>query len=227
LGRLTTIAAGAIGSSGGTPGTINRASDMTLAQFRFDNAKRRRPEHHARQAMLTPPNVLEPVRRLLGGFELDPCTEPDNPTDASRFYCPPQDGCVLPWGAQTVWCNPPYGEIRGRWTDRCILEAARGARIVPLMPAHTDTRIFQAAFLACTTCLFLKGRVKFSVLRPNRRQEAASHGSALFGFNVDLEPLADLGVIARPLVRAILSVCGAAGARREGGEMMMRRHFTR
>jgi hypothetical protein len=57
-----------------------------------------------------------------------------------------------------------------------------------------------AAFLACTTCLFLQGRVKFRILRENRRQEAASHGSALFGSGVDLEPLADLGVIAKPIV---------------------------
>lgn len=64
------------------------------AFHRFDNAKRRRPEHHARQAMLTPPYVLEPLRSLLCGIELDPCTEPDNPTKADVFYCPPQDGCT-------------------------------------------------------------------------------------------------------------------------------------
>ena len=174
---------------------------MSTAAHRFDNAKPRRPEHHARQAMLTPPYVLDPVRRLLGGIELDPCTEVDNPTGAARFYCPPQDGCALPWDACTVWCNPPYGEARGRWVDRCVAEAGRGVRIVLLIPAATDTRTFQKAFGACTTCLFLRGRVKFGVLRENRRQEAASHGSALFGFGVDLMPLADLGVIAKPIVR--------------------------
>jgi DNA N-6-adenine-methyltransferase (Dam) len=170
------------------------------AHHRYDNAKRRRPEHHARQAMLTPPYVLEPVRRLLGGIELDPATESDNPTRADRFYCPPQDGCALPWEARTVFCNPPYGEVRARWVDRCIAESGRGARIVLLMPASTDTRTFQRAFQACTTCLFLQGRVKFGVLRENRRQEAASHGSAVFGFGVDLTPLVNLGVVARPNV---------------------------
>jgi hypothetical protein len=44
---------------------------------------------------------------VLGGIVLDPCTEPDNPTGASTFYYPPQDGCVLTWDARTVWCNPP------------------------------------------------------------------------------------------------------------------------
>jgi hypothetical protein len=58
---------------------------MSIAVHRFDNEKRRRPEHHDRQAMLTPAYVLEPIRKLLSGsIGLDPCTEPDNPTRAER-----------------------------------------------------------------------------------------------------------------------------------------------
>jgi DNA N-6-adenine-methyltransferase (Dam) len=173
---------------------------MTVAAFRFDNALRRRPEDDERQRYLTPPYLLEPIRELLGGIELDPCTEPDNPTGADRFYCPPADGCALPWDARTIFCNPPYGGAKDRWVDRCIAESI-WARIVLLVPAHTDTRIFQAAFLACDSCLLLKGRVKFGTLRPNRRQEAASHGATLFGFGVDLIALADLGAVAIPARR--------------------------
>jgi hypothetical protein len=58
------------------------------ARHRFDNSKRRRNAAHDRQRMLTPPYVLEPVRKLLGGIGLDPCTEPDNPTGAFQFYAP-------------------------------------------------------------------------------------------------------------------------------------------
>lgn len=165
------------------------------AADRFDNEKRRRPDHHARQAMLTPTYVLEPVRELLGGIGLDPCTEPDNPTGAAHFHCLPNDGCLLPWDANTVFCNPPYGEARDRWVDRCIKEAKGGKQVVLLIPAHPDTRTFQRALSASTSVLFVKGRLKFGVLRENRRQEAASHGSALIGFNVDLSPLHKLGVI--------------------------------
>ncbi|GAB3416738.1 phage N-6-adenine-methyltransferase [Massilia agilis] len=168
------------------------------ASHRFDNAKRRRPDDHARQAMLTPAYVLEPVRSLLGGFDLDPCTEPGNPTDARAFYCLPQDGCSLPWDGDTVWCNPPYGEARDRWVTRCIAEARMGKRVALLIPAHPDTRTFQKALLAADSILFFKGRLKFGVLRENGRQEAASHGSALFGFNVDLTPLSSLGVVVVP-----------------------------
>lgn len=165
---------------------------MSVASHRFDNDKRRRPENHARQAMLTPPYVLEPIRELLGGIDLDPCTEPNNPTGARIHYFLPTDGCVEPWKGRTVFCNPPYGEARNRWVERCIAES--GSRIVVLLiPAHTETRIFQRALIAATSVLFVKARLRFGVLRDNGRQEAASHGSALFGFGIDLSSLDNLG----------------------------------
>lgn len=164
-----------------------------IAGNRFDNAKRRRPEGHARQAMLTPEYVLAPIRLLLGTIGLDPCTDSDNPIGADSFYCPPQDGCSLPWDAPTVFCNPPYGEARGRWVDRCIQEG-KNRMVVLLIPAHTETRIFQRALQECDSVVFVTARLRFGVLRENRRQEAASHGSALFGFGVDVGPLDSLGI---------------------------------
>lgn len=164
-----------------------------IAEHRFDNAKRRRPDHHARQAMLTPLYVLEPVRSLLGGIGLDPCTEPDNPTRAEQFYHLPDDGCALPWDASSVFCNPPYGLARDRWVDRCI-EEGKSRKVLLLIPSHTETRTFQKALRCCDGVLFINARLRFGVLRENRRQEAASHGSALFAFGVDVSPLANLGV---------------------------------
>lgn len=145
--------------------------------------------------MLTPGYILDPVRQLLGGIELDPCTEPDNPTGAANFYCLPIDGCGQAWNAKTIFCNPPYGQARDRWIERCIAEAGIGARVVLLIPAHTETRSFQRAMAACTSILFPQGRIKFGFARANGRQEAASHGSALIGFNIDLSPLSDLGAV--------------------------------
>ena len=170
----------------------------TSAIVRFDNAKRRRPEDHVRQRMMTPAYILEPIRQLLGGIGLDPCTEPDNPTGADSFYAPPQDGAALPWEAATVFVNPPYGEVRDRWVDRCIAEG-QSRRVVLLIPSHTETGTFQRALGACTSVIFVRARLRFGVLRENRRQEAASHGSAVLGFGVDLSPLHGLGV---PMVRS-------------------------
>lgn len=167
---------------------------MSVAAYRFDNAKRRRPESHARQARLTPAYVLEPVRDLLNGIGLDPCTEPDNPTRARRFYCLPADGCAFPWNSISVFCNPPYGEVRLRWVKRCIAEGG-SRKVVLLIPAHTETRTFQLALENCVDVLFVRARLRFGVPRANGRQEAASHGSALFGFGVSLATLSDLGPV--------------------------------
>lgn len=135
---------------------------------------------------------------MLGGIGLDPCTEPDNPTRADSFYCLPDDGCALPWAAETVFCNPPYGEVRTRWVERCI-EEGRERRVVLLMPSKTETRISQRALLNCTSVLMVRARLRFGLVRKNGTQEAASHGSAVFGFNVDLSPLGHLGCVLQPL----------------------------
>ena len=164
------------------------------ATHRFNNALRYRDESDPAQVAITPAYILDPVREALGGtISLDPCTEPENPTGAERFYTPPQDGGALPWDADSVYCNPPYGRARERWVDRCIRAGLDGARVVLLMPAHTDTRCFQHAARMADDVLFVRGRVKFGVLRPNRRQAAASHPSALLAWNVRLDACAHLG----------------------------------
>jgi|GEM_PF-3243107 len=172
---------------------------MGVAAHRFDNAKRRRPDNHARQAMLTPSYVLDPVKALLSGIGLDPCTEPDNPTGAEKFYCLPQDGAALSWDARNVFCNPPYGEARNRWVARCIQAGRAAIPVVLLIPAHTETAIFQKALAECSSALFVQARLRFGVLRENGRQEAASHGSTLFSFGpLVLDELDVPGVVMKP-----------------------------
>jgi hypothetical protein len=167
------------------------------ASSRFDNTLRYRDEADPRQVALTPAYVLDPVRSALGGIDLDPCTEPDNPVGAARFYALPQDGATLPWNAESIFVNPPYGRARERFVDRCLQAAAEGSRVVLLMPAHTDTRCFQKAAADATEVLLVRGRLKFGVLRPNRRQAAASHPSALFAWNVSLGSCGGIGMRVR------------------------------
>ncbi len=166
---------------------------MNVSAHRFDNAKRRRPDGHDRQRMLTPPYVLEPIREVLGGIGLDPCTEYDNPTKADKFYCLPQDGATLPWKSHSVFCNPPYGEARNRWIERSI-EEGKNRSVVLLIPSHTETKSFQLCLSECEGVIFVKSRLKFGVVRKNGIEEAASHGSAIFGFGCDVSPLNTLGV---------------------------------
>lgn len=168
------------------------------AHRRFNNDLRYRSGEHPNQTALTPEYVLDPVRIVLAGIDLDPCTTPDNPVGAARFYAPPVNGLSEPWDAASIFVNPPYGRARDPWVARCIEAARAGSRVALLIPAHTDTKTFQRALRSVTACVFIQGRVKFGVLRPNRRQVAASHPSALLFWNA--EPwfaCAHLGVVVR------------------------------
>ncbi len=165
------------------------------AAHRFNNDLRYRDGDHPRQRQLTPEYVLDPVRTALGGtIELDPCTLPDNPCQAERWFTIENDGLIQPWDAQTIFVNPPYGKAREPWVERCIAAGSAGVSVILLVPSQTDTRIFQRALLSAKAAVLIRGRVKFGILRPNLRQEAASHPSALIGWNVDLASCAVLGM---------------------------------
>lgn len=166
------------------------------AEHRFDNELRYGDADHPRQWHLTPDYILERVHTDLDFFiELDPCTFPDNPTGAIRFLTVADDGLSQAWeGAGSIFVNPPYGKAREPWVDRCIAAGARGQKVILLIPAATDTRIFQKAASTSMAVVFVRGRVKFGTLRENRRQHAASHPSALIGWNTDLWACSSLGL---------------------------------
>ena len=172
---------------------------MSHAAHRFSNDLRYRDGSHPSQTQLTPEYVLAPVLADIGDpIGLDPCTIWTNPVNAEVFYIEQDDGLSRSWHADdwhpSVFVNPPYSKAREPWVRRCIDAGARGQRTVLLIPAATDTRIFQAAASSASAIVFVKGRVKFGVLRPNRRQVAASHPSALIGWNTDLAVSSSLGL---------------------------------
>jgi len=173
------------------------------ARYRFSNALRYRAEDHPNNTALTPSYILEPAREDLGGsIGLDPCSTDANPTDAERFYCPPQDGAELAWDAASIFVNPPYGRARERWVTRCIKAGSQGRKVVLLIPAHPDTLTFQRAARSASAVVFIRGRVKFGEfgqIRPNGRQVAASHGSVLLGWNTMLPASAPLGLLMNPV----------------------------
>lgn len=139
---------------------------MTVAANRFNNDLRYREGDHPNQTQFTPSYVLGPVRVDLGGvIGLDPATTEDNPVGAERFYTPAEDGLEMPWMGPgwfpTVFLNPPYSKAREPWVERCIEQGSLGQKVILLIPAATDTRIFQKAAATADAIVFTKGRVKF------------------------------------------------------------------
>ncbi len=69
----------------------------------------------------SPSPIVEPARRLLGAFDLDPasCEEANKVVGATRIYTLADDGLIQPWEGRT-FLNPPGCKLRkdkesGRW----------------------------------------------------------------------------------------------------------------
>jgi len=111
----------------------------------------------------TPPDIIERVVAVLGGIDLDPCSnshyEPNVP--ATRHFTRDDDGLSQYWDGR-VYMNPPYGNVIADWIDKLVYEHLEGrtTEAVALVPSRTDTVWFRAlrAYPRC----FLHGRLKFS-----------------------------------------------------------------
>ena len=93
------------------------------------------------------------------GFNLDACAIPEN-AKCDVYYTPEQNGLFQRWYG-TVWCNPPYGREIVKWVAKAAQSAKRGATVVMLLPARTDTKWFHEYIYGKAEVRFIKGRLKF------------------------------------------------------------------
>ena len=114
----------------------------------------------------TPKEVLEPLYRVFGVFDLDPCSPTSNgrtaPVRAKVHYTETDDGLSLPWFG-TVYMNPPYNRSLSRWTAKAKAEVEQGNAevVIGLIPARPDTLYWHRDVVGSARVLFLKGRLKF------------------------------------------------------------------
>jgi phage N-6-adenine-methyltransferase len=149
-------------------------------------------EKHPDNSWQTPAWLVERIHAAWGGIDLDPCTTAENPTRAQWFFTPADDGILQSWdfvGVNNIYCNPPYGRTIRHWVRKCVDAGSDGRIVLLLVPARTDPTWFQGAYRCAADVLFFRGRLKFDGAIWN-----APFPSALLGFNVSLEPLADLGI---------------------------------
>lgn len=94
-------------------------------------------------------------------FTLDPCCTKET-AKCSRYYTIKEDGLKQNWGKEVCFVNPPYS--RGQqalWIKKGYEASLKGATVVMLIPARTDTKAwFNYCSKAAEIC-FLVGRIKF------------------------------------------------------------------
>lgn len=108
----------------------------------------------------TTPRELFDWLNLRFGFTLDPCCQPETALCA-KFYTPEDDGLSQSWRGERVFMNPPYGREVGQWVAKAYNEARKGALVVGLVPARTDTAWWHNYVIGKASILYLSGRLKF------------------------------------------------------------------
>ena len=93
-------------------------------------------------------------------FTLDPCANDEN-HKCPTYFTKEQDGLKQDWQGHRVFCNPPYGRAIGAWVKKCHDEAQKGALVVMLIPARTDTSYFHDYIYHKAELRFIRGRLKF------------------------------------------------------------------
>ena len=121
----------------------------------------------------TPPEIINSVRSVFGGrIGLDPCSNEYSMVHAEVEYrLPGRDGLVLPWDAQTIYVNPPYGSdtVRGtriiQWFERIAQAVERGSELIALVPVATNTRHWKEYVYpkASAICFLYQPRVRFYI----------------------------------------------------------------
>ena len=95
-------------------------------------------------------------------FTLDPCATKEN-TKCKKYYTIKEDGLIQDWSKDIVFMNPPYGREIKKWIKKAYEESIKGACVVCLIPARTDTSYWHD-FIFCNSWVdifFIRGRVKF------------------------------------------------------------------
>jgi site-specific DNA-methyltransferase (adenine-specific) len=108
----------------------------------------------------TPAELFNQLDRKFS-FTLDPCATPRN-AKCKRFFTTQQDGLLQSWAGETVFMNPPYGREIGAWIKKAYEESQKGAVVVCLIPARTDTSYWHEYIMQYADEIWLKrGRIKF------------------------------------------------------------------
>jgi len=109
----------------------------------------------------TPQDLYDSLN-LTYRFTLDPCATKEN-AKCDKYYTKEDDGLIKDWSKDIVFMNPPYGREIKFWIKKAYEESLRGATVVCLIPARTDTLYWHNYILnnKADDIIFVKGRLKF------------------------------------------------------------------
>lgn len=125
----------------------------------------------------TPQYLFDKLDREFS-FTLDPC-DTDGNAKCDKYFTVDDDGLIQDWSNDIVFMNPPYGREIKYWVQKAYEESLKGATVICLIPAITDTIYWHDyIFGKASDIRFLKGRLKFG-----ESKNSAPFPSAIIVFN--------------------------------------------
>ena len=92
-------------------------------------------------------------------FTLDAAASEDTAL-CSMYYTEGSDALTKSWAPDSTFVNPPYRRL-GPWVLKAWQESRKGATVVMLLPASTDTVWFHEIVKSAAEVRFIRGRLKF------------------------------------------------------------------
>ena len=93
-------------------------------------------------------------------FELDVCADDSN-HKVNKYFTKETNGLEQDWYPNICWMNPPYGREIKHWVKKAYEESLKGAVVVCLLPARTDTSWWHDYVMKSNDIRFIRGRLKF------------------------------------------------------------------
>jgi DNA N-6-adenine-methyltransferase (Dam) len=132
----------------------------------------------------TPKKYVELAREVMGVIDCDPASSNAAQliVKAKKFLTIETDGLAREWRGH-IWLNPPFHrELMPKFIDKLVMEIKAGhvTEAILLTNIGSGTTWFNAAFRACASLCFARGRIHF--LRPNGAEALLIQGQCFFYF---------------------------------------------
>lgn len=111
---------------------------------------------HDKEDWETPDDLFIPLKEEFG-IDIDVCATNNN-KKCEIYYSPDDNALLQDWSTwNACWMNPPFGDS-GVWVEKAYKESLKGATVVCLLPARTNTNWWH------DYCM--KGEIRFIRGRP-------------------------------------------------------------
>jgi hypothetical protein len=148
----------------------------------------------ADKQIITPPEIIEAARDVMGAINLDPASAPvaQQTVGAGLYLSPEENGLLQEWGGR-VWLHPPHARaLLVPFAEKLLGELVAGhvESAILLAPNATDASWFHEAEGVAGLICFPRGKLKFT--DEDGEPVSTSHGQALFYFGEDPERFRDV-----------------------------------